>query len=205
MTRLDSPNIRFQTVHEFEDVQAFMEELCKDQRGGDPFWVNSAKELLTGVMLHLMYKHNREGRLQPTLADVEAFFYPYPDMSITQLLESMKTYPHITAKKFLEIEGRRNPLKAIYGDYITNLEPYKRALSLEPDTADRNKIGHMDDLRRELIPRAGKKPSRFFLERPWKQLLVHPKVARCAENMLRGAEQTRASIWEVATSLLHQS
>lgn len=204
---MDIPNIRFQTVCEFKDVQSFTEDLCKDKRNkDDPFWVDAAQNFLTGVMLHLMYKHNREGKLQPTLKDIQDFFHPFPEMSLRQTLEGMMSYPHITPKMFLEIHGRSNPLKAIYGNYITNIEPFKQAFGIKPNTPEWEDLCDMNDLQRLLVSKVGKKkPSKFFAADPWRLLLVHPKVAVSALRMQNAAAQTRASIWQTVEGILFPS
>ena len=114
----------------------------------------------------------------------------------------------------MEQEGRKNPLKEIYGEYILNLKPFNDALGLE----DKEVAHNLEELRQKILESRMKidwsapnlkKVDEFDDEAneikevsPFYMLLVHPKVAECAANMLNGAEQTRASIMQVAQTAM---
>ena len=222
--------------------------MCKtgEKSGGDPFWENSAVALVKGVIMHLLYKHYQEGKDLPNPSDVMSFLSS-PDMDTDHLFANMKIYPHISPKEFLEVEewenvldedGKpqfdeehklvrklkkkyHNPLKEIYGEYIPDLKPYKKALGLQPDTDEWFKVKTLEDLRLAILDyEKGCKPedklnweapdlsgykdkseidtgiSMADAKSPWYHLLVHPKVAESASNMYNGAKETRASIMQ---------
>ena len=163
--------------------------------GGDlAFWGNSAAALITGVIMHLMYKHHQENLRLPCPTDIMSFLSS-PDMKLEGLFTYMKNYPHISPEKFLELPDKNgnprvNPLKEIYGEYVQDLRPFARIFKGK-------KIKNLEDVRRETLELMQKEEIDWEGdedENPFHILLTHPKVAECAANMLDGAEQTRASI-----------
>lgn len=48
--------IRWGTINEGRDVSNLVEILVGEPTGGDPFWSNSAKDLIVGIITHLKYK-----------------------------------------------------------------------------------------------------------------------------------------------------
>ena len=117
--------IDFQSFEELTDTSTVSEMMVKT--GGeskDPFWENSAVALVNGVILHLLYKHHQENRLLPCPSDVMTLLSS-PTMSTAQLFATMKMYPHISKEEFLEINGKTNILKKIYGEYVENFEPFR--------------------------------------------------------------------------------
>ena len=120
--------IDFQSFEELTDVSTISEMMVKTGEGGskDPFWENSAAALVNGVILHLLYKHYQEHRLLPCPSDVMSFLSS-PGMSTDKLFASMQIYPHISKEEFLEIDGRKNVLREIYGEYIEDFRPFVRA------------------------------------------------------------------------------
>lgn len=240
--------INFQTTDEMDDVTTIADMMCKtgEKSGGDPFWENSAVALVKGVIMHLLYKHYQEGKDLPNPSDVMSFLSS-PDMDTDHLFANMKIYPHISPKEFMEVEeweneldengkpklgkdGKllrklkkkyHNPLKEIYGEYIPDLKPYKKALGLQPDTDEWFKVKTLEDLRLAILDyEKDCKPedklsweapdlsgysdksdidagiSMADAKSPWYHLLVHPKVAESASNMYNGAKETRASIMQ---------
>lgn len=247
--------INFQSTDEMDDVTTIAEMMCKTGSGEgnkDPFWDNSAVAVVKGVIMHLLYKHFQEGKDLPNPSDVMSFLSS-PNMDTDHLFANMKIYPHISPKEFMEIEewenvmdengkplldeeGKlvrklkkkwRNPLKEIYGEYIPDLKPYKKALGLQPDTEEWFKVKTLEDLRlaiedfeKQCKPEdklnweapdlAGYKDkseidtgiSMADSKSPWYHLLVHPKVAESASNMLNGAKETRGSIMQTTQTAL---
>ena len=209
--------INFQTAEELGDVATIVSIMVKPDGekpgGGDPFWDNAASALLSGVIMHLMYKHYREKLRLPCPTDIMSFLSS-PDKNLDELFTDMKNYAHISPEEFLEQEGRKNPLKEIYGEYILNLKPFNDALGLE----DKDVAHNLEELRQKILESRMKidwsapkseKVDEFDDEAnenqevsPFYMLLVHPKVAECAANMLNGAEQTRASIMQVAQTAM---
>jgi len=209
--------INFQTAEELGDVATIVSIMVKPDGekpgGGDPFWDNAASALLSGVIMHLMYKHYRENLRLPCPTDIMSFLSS-PDKNLDELFTDMKNYAHISPEEFLEQDGRKNPLKEIYGEYILNLKPFNDALGLE----DKDVAHNLEELRQKILESRVKinwsapkseKVDEFDDEAneirevsPFYMLLVHPKVAECAANMLNGAEQTRASIMQVAQTAM---
>ena len=200
--------IYFRTAEEISDVAMIVGIMVKpdgEKSSGDSaFWDNSAAALITGVIMHLMYKHYQEGKRLPCPTDIMSFLSS-PDMDLKELFENMKNYPHISPEEFLELpdesgKPRVNPLKEIYGEYVQNLRPFSAIFG--------KKIRNLTDVKNELLAwkRAGKEiaweADEDDEDNPFHILLTHPKVAECAANMLNGAEQTRASIMQTAQTAL---
>ena len=110
--------INFRTNEEISDVSTIVSVMVKPdgekKGGGDPFWDNSASNLLNGVIMHLMYKHYKEELPLPSPTDIMSFLSS-PDKDTDELFEDMMTYPHITPEEFLE---REHP--AVQLDYLGN-------------------------------------------------------------------------------------
>lgn len=199
--------INFRTAEEISDVAMIVGIMVKpdgEKSSGDSaFWDNSAAALITGVIMHLMYKHHQEKLKLPCPTDIMSFLSS-PDMELKELFTYMKNYPHISAEEFLELPDekgipRKNPLKEIYGEYVQNLRPFARFF--------KNKsIKNLEDVRREILALPKEVEIEWEADEeestPFHILLTHPKVAECAANMLNGAEQTRASIMQTAQTAL---
>lgn len=110
--------INFRTNEEISDVSTIVSVMVKPdgekKGGGDPFWDNSASNLLNGVIMHLMYKHYKENLPLPSPTDIMSFLSS-PDKDTNELFDDMMTYPHITPDEFLE---REHPV--VKKDYLGN-------------------------------------------------------------------------------------
>lgn len=202
--------INFRTAEEISDVAMIVGIMVKPDGekaggGGDSaFWDNSAAALITGVIMHLMYKHHKENLRLPCPTDIMSFLSS-PDMDLKELFTYMKNYPHISPEEFLELPDEKgiprvNPLKEIYGEYVQDLRPFARIFKGK-------KIKNLEDVRREILELMQEEDIDWEGdddddENPFHILLTHPKVAECAANMLNGAEQTRASIMQTAQTAL---
>jgi type IV secretory pathway TraG/TraD family ATPase VirD4 len=202
--------INFRTAEEISDVAMIVRIMVKpdgEKAGGSgdsAFWDNSAAALITGVIMHLMYKHHKENLRLPCPTDIMSFLSS-PDMDLKELFTYMKNYPHISPEEFLELPDangtpRVNPLKEIYGEYVQNLRPFAKVF-------EGKKIKNLEDVRRETLELMQEEDIDWEGdddddENPFHILLTHPKVAECAANMLNGAEQTRASIMQTAQTAL---
>lgn len=214
--------IRYRTNEELSDVSDIVGVMVrpngKQNGGGDDFWPDSAAALLNGVIMHLLYQHDKENLPLPCPSDIMSFLSS-PDKSLEELFKGMRDYPHISVDEFLEAPikdengniqidefgqpiRRKNPLKAIYGEYIKDFRPFSEELGIPVSSIDEIRLAVQDKL-----DRGGKilwdadvdgMPS----GKPWHLLLTHPKVAESASNMLNGAEQTRASIMQTAQTSL---
>ena len=203
--------INFRTAEEISDVAMIVGIMVKpdgEKSSGDSaFWDNSAAALITGVIMHLMYKHHQEKKRLPCPTDIMSFLSS-PDMDLKELFTHMKNYPHISPEEFLELPDekgipRENPLKKIYGEYVQNLRPFARMFR-------NTKIKNLEDVRQAILELMRKNQEIEWEtdeddeeeSSPFHILLTHPKVAECAANMLNGAEQTRASIMQTAQTAL---
>ena len=201
--------INFRTAEEISDVAMIVGIMVKpdgEKSSGDSaFWDNSAAALITGVIMHLMYKHHQEDLRLPCPTDIMSFLSS-PDMDLKELFTHMKNYPHISPEEFLELPDEKgiplkNPLKEIYGEYVQNLRPFAKFFK-------NKKIKNLEDVRRALLELKKEEEIEWEAEEeeiessPFHILLTHPKVAECAANMLNGAEQTRASIMQTAQTAL---
>ena len=215
--------VNYRTAEEWPDITTLVNVMVKPdgekKGGGDPFWENSAASLLNGVIVHLLYQHDKEGLPLPCPSDIMSFLSsPDPEVAFSV----MQKYPHISEKEFLEEEIKdkdgnpildnfgqpkhyKNPFKEIYGEYIKDFTPFSKALGIEVKSVEairlaiieKRKMGvEIDFQENELDP--DEKEMSNDAEKPWFRLLTHPKVAECASNFLTGAEQTRASILQTA-------
>ena len=146
--------INFQSYEEYSDVTTINETMVKtgEQTNSDPFWNDSAINVLNGVVMHLMYKNCQENRELPCPTDVFSFLSS-PNLNTDQLFSIMKVYPHISPEEFMELEYEEevgdgaekrklkkqyhNPLKEVYGTYYTDFAPivdYLKSLKANPLT-----------------------------------------------------------------------
>jgi putative plasmid transfer factor (traG) len=213
--------VNYRTTEELSDVQSIVSVMVRPdgESKGDDFWPNSAAALLNGVILHLLYKHDREERPLPCPTDIMSFLSS-PDKSTEELFTDMRDYPHISPDEFMEVEEigedgkpvldengvvkrKRNPLKEIYGEYIKDFRPFVQALGIKVKSIDeirvalRQKIKQGEKIQWETMDSSG-----LPTNAPYHLLLSHPKVAECAANILNGAQQTTASIMQTAQTSL---
>lgn len=218
--------VNYRTAEEISDIQMISSVMVRPdgETKGDNFWPDSAQALLNGIILHLLYKHDKENRPLPCPTDIMSFLSS-PGMDTDELFTAMRDYPHITPEEFLELPvidektgqqlkdengiviRHKNPLKEIYGEYIKEFKPFNDALG---DTE--GKIRSVDEIRVALLHKIEQGETINWdlvdgdgmpTEEPYHMLLSHPKVAECASNMLNGAEQTRASIMQTAQTSLN--
>lgn len=206
--------INYRTNEEISDVSTVVSVMIKPdgekKGGGDPFWDNSASDLLNGVIMHLMYKHHKENLPLPSPTDVMSFLAS-PDMDTEVLYGKMMVYPHITVDEFLEVKGKKNPLLEIYGSYyVKNLQNINDALGLKENERAQT-IEEVRDAIKKYIADGGDIDWECKLDEegnededsaPFHRLLTHPKVAESASTIKKGAEQTRASIIQTAQAAL---
>ena len=190
--------IDFQTTREISDISTIVEIMVRPdgkKSGGDDFWPDSAAALLKGVILHLLYSHYQEGKPLPCPTDIMSFLSS-PNKSTTELFQSMKEYPHISPEEFM---SDHNVLYEIYGEYIRDWRVFNTHLG-KWHHAPVHSIAEMKAAITDY--RNSTKKDIAWADPPWSGLLVHPKVAESAANMLNGAEQTRASIMQTAQTAL---
>lgn len=115
--------IRMKTIYESGDLETVAGILInpKGENKDSDYWPQAGKILLKGAILHHLYQFERENRPLPNLTNVFTFL-----SNITDALETMATYPHITQQEFLK---DKNIFQKCYvDDYITNFEPYEKAI-----------------------------------------------------------------------------
>lgn len=214
--------INYRTTEELIDTQSIVSVMVRpdgEQKGGDSFWPDSAAALLNGVILHLLYKHDKEGLPLPCPTDIMSFLSS-PGKSTEELFTGMRDYPHITVEEFLELpkldeNGKplkdengieihyKNPFKEIYGEYIKDFSPFVREFGCPIKSIDEIRVMILHKMKlKEKIEWGTVDENGMPNRKPYHFLLTHPKVAETASNMLNGAEQTRASIMQTAQTSL---
>lgn len=214
--------INYRTTEELIDTQSIVSVMVRpdgEQKGGDSFWPDSAAALLNGVILHLLYKHDKEGLPLPCPTDIMSFLSS-PGKSTEELFTGMRDYPHITVEEFLELPKKdengnilkdengieihyKNPFKEIYGEYIKDFSPFVREFGCPIKSIDEIRIMILHKMKlKEKIEWGTVDENGMPNRKPYHFLLTHPKVAETASNMLNGAEQTRASIMQTAQTSL---
>ena len=200
--------INYRSIEEFSDVSTVVSAMVKSddekKSGGDPFWDNSAVNLLNGVILHLMYKHHKEERPLPSPTDIMSFLSS-PDKGTKDRFADMMTYPHIRPEEFLEEmhpvqelndikkEQYVNPLQQIYGNYyvpdmtainekLTELVS-KRALKIAEENRSNNEHKSPRSAReifqREIFSKKQtEEASKDILEKVFPQYVSHDKERR---------------------------
>lgn len=185
--------VHMETNEEFMDISNIVNIIVRGDKEetGDPFWNNSAVDLLIGVTLHLMYKHKKEKLPLPSISTVRSFLSS-PNMDTTALYTSMLKYPHITPDEFLETGNHKNILREVYGEYYAgDLADFNVLLECSD-----NPIQTVSQLRDVIKTKNFKNID--WSAAPWHRLLTHPRVAECAADMLSNPEQTRGSIIKTA-------
>ena len=213
--------VNYRTTEELSDVQSIVSVMVRPdgKTNGDEFWPNSAAALLNGVILHLLYKHDREERPLPCPTDIMSFLSS-PDKSTEELFTDMRDYPHISPDEFMEVEEigddgkpildengivkrKKNPLKEIYGEYIKDFRPFVQALKIKVKSIDEIRVALQQKIKAgEKIQWSSYDDVGLPAKAPYHLLLSHPKVAECAANILNGAQQTTASIMQTAQTSL---
>lgn len=180
--------IHFRSNEEFSDIQNIVTMIVDPEGKGQlDYWANTGSALLIGTILHLMYTHYVEEKPLPTLTNV-ARFLSSPENDIDEQLEHMKVYPHITPEDFL---SGNNIFQEIYGEYVTNFEPYNTALNCDVHTIDALKkvIQDQDNI--------------DFCSAPFNALLTHPRVAEAAAEMLNKAPNEKSGVLSTAKTFLN--
>lgn len=220
--------IKFRTSQEYSDIQNIVSILCDDgnskDSSGNDYFKNAGINLLQGVILHLMYAAYREHRRLPTLTDVSNFLSS-PERSITDQLEYMKNYPHISIKEFLQPV---NIFEENYGEYITNYRIYSEILAEYPEYQDENgdayppEFHNLADIKKyvkehlpEDIINSDEVPIRMpddedvatgkyidMTTTPWSLLLSHPRVASKATEVLNKADKEQSGVISMAKTCL---
>ena len=96
--------IRFRTPLEFQDVSMLSEFMMSsnvsqsEHSSHDTFWDRAASIFFKGVVLHLLYAHQTEGKRVPSMGDVVGFLMN-PVLSIDNLCDIMLSYPHISPEE----------------------------------------------------------------------------------------------------------
>lgn len=106
-------------------------------------------KIIPAIILHLLYSFNKYNFTKPTLLDTLRYINKLHDYDNY----SLSRYPHITEKEFMESPildddgniqydkyGRiihyKNPLKEVYGEYITDFNEFSEALGVTVSSLD---------------------------------------------------------------------
>lgn len=167
----------------------------------------------------------------PCLTEVMSFMAPADCDDLGDYFKKHAFYPHITAEEFLEAtikdddgnpvlgeDGKpkhyENPLKSIYGSYVTNLTDINEKLNdkaRQKGLKKKFRCMNIDDVKNAIYEVGGVDFGETSLEstdvddlgdNPFRALLTHPKVAESFASFANNAEQTRASILGTATTAL---
>ena len=189
--------VDFQTDREINDVSTIVEIMVRPdgKEEGDKFWPDSAAALLKGVILHLLYSHYQEGKPLPCPTDIMSFLSS-PDKNTEQLFTDMKNYPHISRDEFM---SDHNVLYEIYGEYIRDWRVINKNLA----SWNHPPVHNIQEVKKAILDYRKSTGKDVDWRSPqWAMLLSHPKVAESAAVMLKGAEQTSASIMQTAQTAL---
>lgn len=172
----------------------------------------------------------------PCLTEVMSFLSPADAEDLGDYFKKQAFYPHITAEEFLErkildddgnpvLDDKgnpthyENPLKTVYGNYITNFAAINDKLNekaTQKGLKKKFRCSNIEEVRKAIYEVGGvdfgdtkSSPTYFgdtetddLPENPFRALLTHPKVAEAFANIANNAEQTRASILGTATTAL---
>ena len=185
--------IRLHTANEWFDAYRIAQILTspEDANGWqDNFFQNAASDVLAATALYLLYRHEIEGGSFPTLADVcdilnvdlEAFDRAVPPMML---------YPCISEATFCE--ARTNPLQKIYGQYLADYMPFRKALG-------RDDIRSLEDILEAVREKWAQGELVDFQSAPFSSLLAHPKIHAAFSFYQKGQRATRESILTLARS-----
>lgn len=181
--------VRLRSCNENYDIYCLVQKLFNpplEPRFMD-YWSKSGLELLSLVILHLLYQYQKEGRSRPDLVDVSRFL-SQPNYSLEELLETMKAYPHITPE---EVKSNNNIFQEIYGDYIADFTPFCTALKYQ--------VHNLTELKKAML---GKSVNFADPRQPFHILLTNPMVLITATHMLTKDPNDLASILATAKSVL---
>ena len=217
-------SIRIRTKDEVRDVQNICDMLVNPNGDAKPdHWSRTGHSLLTGVIMHLCYVFDKEGRGVPTLTDV-ATFLSCPGGDIVDALDEMRNYAHISVEEFLS-EG--NIFESTYGEYVKlfkdltnktkgNEEEFKKQLQEEKAKIakvwpkvklNRNQNASEDDEETktekvfEQYDESVVNEIKGYEETIW-GCLTHPKVAEAAAEIVNKPDNERGSVISTALSYL---
>jgi type IV secretion system protein VirD4 len=181
--------IHYRTSDEISDIQNFVTMVVDPEGKGQlDYWGTTGSALFLGVVLHLLYMHHRENRPLPNMSNI-ATFLSSPERDINEQIEIMKNYPHISAEEFMSED---NILQKIYGEYITNFEPFNEELGCD--------VHCLKDLKQVM---QGINVDFADTEKPFHFLLTHPKIAEAAAEVLNKAPNERSGVLSTAKSFLN--
>ncbi|MEN6623231.1 MAG: type IV secretory system conjugative DNA transfer family protein, partial [Smithella sp.] len=181
--------IHFRSSDEISDVQNIVTMIVDPEGKGQlDYWATTGSALLLGVIIHLLYAHQRENRSLPTMSNI-ATFLSSPERDMEEQLDLMKNYPHISPEEFMSDD---NILQKIYGEYITNFEPFNDELGCDAHCLNDIKAAMRD----KNIDFADE-------DKPFHLLLTHPKVGEAAAEMKNKAPNEKSGVLSTAKSFLN--
>ena len=183
--------VRVQTKFEYEDAYAISRLLIlpmRSQQVMDSETFKDATELLTAGILHLLYKHHREGRMLPSLFDVSELFLT---KEIGNVLESFQTYQHLDHEEAIQ----ERLFQKLYGEYFHDLHSGEVFGDPPISTIDAtlNAVQGKGDIAEGSV---------LDGHSPYAALYVHPKVKETGARMMKRRADNQASIVAVINSAL---
>lgn len=179
--------IHFREDEEYGDIQNIVDMIVDPEGKGKPdFWDKASSSALIAVILHLLYSHYQENKPLPTMTDIASFF-TNPSRSVDQQMTLMMSYPHISKEEFFSDE---NILQKLYKEYIKDFKPFNEELGCDVHT--------LDELKEFLRGR-----NVDFTEEPFARLLVHPRVASGAAEMLQRGGDEKSGVISSAKSFFN--
>lgn len=204
--------IDFRTPTETKDLDIIVGMLANPTgEEKKDFWYNSNLTVFKGVILHLLYKHYREGKNIPTISDIIAFLTT-PGKTHKERFEEMAEFAHITPEEYLQTP---NVFEINYPkDYILDFRDFEESLgfilkeTLNLPDNEEFVIKDQKELKKYILMAWENKDTRSMIDfdlQPYKRLLTHPTVIECAEDMISVAdsEQTMASIMKGALACIN--
>lgn len=179
--------IHFREDEEYGDIQNSVDMIVDPEGKGKPdFWDKASSSALIASILHLFYSHYRENKPLPTMTDIASFF-TNPSRSVDQQMQLMMNYQHISKEEFFSDD---NILQKLYKEYIKDFKPFNDELGCDVHTLDELKVV----LRERNID---------FTEEPFLRLLVHPRVAAGAAEMLQRGGDEKSGVVSSAKSFFN--
>jgi type IV secretion system protein VirD4 len=185
--------IRLRTSEESSDIQKFVHMIFDpENKGRSDYWTATSSKLVPGVTTHLLYAYRKQGRPLPTLPDITMFLFNQ-EHPFSKQLALMKTYPHITPEEFMSND---NVWEKIYGEYITNFEPFNQVLNCD--------VSSLKNLKQVMQDKNINSVNIFADQnQPFHLLLTHPKVAYIAAEMQNKASNELSGILTTAKAFIN--
>lgn len=188
--------IRFGTEFEMFDAQHLADAMIPPEKDSkDPYWTDSARDLLVCFILHAYYVARQQGRDHTSIRDV--LTYVAPGQGQIESMQQLRKYQHITFEEFLKPQ---NIFEKMYGAYIQDFSAI--------NSYWKTNITSMKELKEEMRRRG---ENCVYVDDDWEDsegaaqiagLLTHPKVHAIANAGANNAENTEGCIFSELQSIV---